>query len=171
VRCLQVGWLGLTTSWWSFHTRPRPQRRPALGAEALGAGPILSYVIEHPDGLLLWDTGISPEWPTEWLKAGQQLIDLSEVIPEVCLLWLKDVGLGPDDRSILLLTGPDSTRQRAGATVDLRGMRVGAATKVRAGAPLPASRSSSRAFAAICGKGTRTVVSGTGSRLTTGMSL
>jgi N-acyl homoserine lactone hydrolase len=49
-------------------------------------GPILSYVIEHPDGLLLWDTGISPEWPTEWLKAGQQLIDLSEVTPEVRLL-------------------------------------------------------------------------------------
>ena len=57
------------------------------------------------------------------------------------------------------------------ATVDLRGMSVGAAMRVRGGLSLLASRRSSRAFAAICGKGTRTVVSGTGSRLTTGMSL
>jgi glyoxylase-like metal-dependent hydrolase (beta-lactamase superfamily II) len=60
--------------------------------------PVLSYVIEHPDGLLLWDTGISPEWPSEWLDAWQILIDLSEITPEVCLLSrLKADGLGPED--------------------------------------------------------------------------
>ena len=66
---------------------------------------------------------------------------------------------------------PGEAAQRAQATADLRGMSVGAATRVRGGLSLPASRRSSRAFAAICGKGTRTVVNGTGSRLTTGMSL
>jgi glyoxylase-like metal-dependent hydrolase (beta-lactamase superfamily II) len=60
--------------------------------------PVLSYVIEHPDGLLLWDTGISPEWPSEWLDTWQILIDLSEITPEVCLLSrLKADGLGPED--------------------------------------------------------------------------
>jgi glyoxylase-like metal-dependent hydrolase (beta-lactamase superfamily II) len=60
--------------------------------------PVLSYVIEHPDGLILWDTGVSAEWPTEWLTAWQQLIDLSEITPEVCLLSrLKAEGLSPDD--------------------------------------------------------------------------
>ena len=43
-------------------------------------------------------TGISTEWPTEWLEAWQQLIDLREITPEVCLLSrLKAAGLGPDD--------------------------------------------------------------------------
>ena len=66
---------------------------------------------------------------------------------------------------------PHLSAQGAQVTVDLRGMSVGAATRVRGGLSLSASRRSSRALAAICGNGTRTVVSGTGSRLTTGMSL
>lgn len=59
----------------------------------------------------------------------------------------------------------------AGLPVDLRGMSVGAATTLRGSSPLAASRSRSSAVAAICWNGTRTVVKGTGSRLTTGMSL
>lgn len=49
-------------------------------------------------------------------------------------------------------------------------MRVGALTAV---SPLaaPSSRTRLNASAAICRNGTRTVVSGTGSLLTTGMSL
>ena len=87
VRCLQLGWRGLDHELVVF---PHPDlvldvdRRS--GQKHWLRGPILSHVIEHPDGLLLWDTGISPEWPTEWLKAGQQLIDLSQVTPGVCLL-------------------------------------------------------------------------------------
>ena len=69
-------------------------------------------------------------------------------------------------------SGSDERKgQGAQTAVDLRGMSVGAAMSVRGGLSLPASRRSSRAFAAICGKGTRTVVSGTGNRLTMGMSL
>jgi hypothetical protein len=77
-------------------------------------GPVLSYVIEHPDGLLLWDTGISPEWPTEWLEPWQQLIDLSEVTPEVCLLSrLTEAGLGPDDFRYVPRRRPPARRSRS----------------------------------------------------------
>lgn len=44
--------------------------------------PSIAYVIEHPDGLVLWETGISSaifqDWPEEW----QELVDLSEVNTE-----------------------------------------------------------------------------------------
>jgi N-acyl homoserine lactone hydrolase len=99
MRSLQLGWLGLDHELIVF---PHPDlilnvnRR--AGQKHWFRGPVLSYVIEHPDGLLLWETGISTEWPTEWLKSWQHLIDLSEITPEVCLLArLKDQGLGPDD--------------------------------------------------------------------------
>ena len=69
------------------------------------------------------------------------------------------------------LYGDDRCRVHRNALVDRRGMRVGAATTVRGLAPAVASFSSSSAPAAICPNGTRTVVSGIGSRLTTGMSL
>jgi N-acyl homoserine lactone hydrolase len=60
--------------------------------------PAIAYVIEHPDGRILWETGISAkaaeEWPVEW----QQMIDLSTVPPEACLeTRLKELALGPDD--------------------------------------------------------------------------
>jgi putative AbiEi antitoxin of type IV toxin-antitoxin system len=58
-----------------------------------------------------------------------------------------------------------------GLAVERRGMRVGALVRVRGGASALASLSRSRAPVAIWRKGTRTVVSGTGSLLTTGMSL
>ena len=99
MRSLQLGWLGLDHELVVF---PHPDlilnvnRRS--GQKQWLRGPVLSYVIEHPEGLLLWDTGVSTEWPTEWLAAWQHLIDLSEITPEVCLLArLKDQGLGPDD--------------------------------------------------------------------------
>ena len=99
LRSLQLGWLGLDHELVVF---PHPDlvlttsRR--AGSKHWLRCPVLSYVIEHPDGLLLWDTGISTEWPTEWLEAWQQLIDLSEITPESCLLSrLEAEALGPDD--------------------------------------------------------------------------
>ncbi len=60
--------------------------------------PALSYVIEHPDGRILWETGISTAVRQEWLEGWQYLIDVSKITPEVCLeARLKSVGLGPDD--------------------------------------------------------------------------
>jgi glyoxylase-like metal-dependent hydrolase (beta-lactamase superfamily II) len=60
--------------------------------------PAIAYVIEHPDGRILWETGVSTkaveEWPAEW----QQMIDLSTVPPEACLeTRLKELALGPED--------------------------------------------------------------------------
>ena len=60
--------------------------------------PAMAYIIEHPDGRILWDTGLSArsrdEWPAEWLE----LVDLDLVQPEVCLeKRLKTLGLGPED--------------------------------------------------------------------------
>jgi N-acyl homoserine lactone hydrolase len=46
----------------------------------------------------VFETGISPNWPKEWLPEWQWLIDLNAVTPEVCLEHrLKALGLGPDD--------------------------------------------------------------------------
>jgi N-acyl homoserine lactone hydrolase len=60
--------------------------------------PAISYIIEHPDGLVLWETGISTQWPEEWLSEWQWLIDVNGITPEVCLEnRLKEIGLGPDD--------------------------------------------------------------------------
>jgi glyoxylase-like metal-dependent hydrolase (beta-lactamase superfamily II) len=60
--------------------------------------PAISYIIEHPDGLILWETGISPNWKAEWLPGWQYLVDLSKITPEICLeARLKSVGLAPED--------------------------------------------------------------------------
>ena len=47
------------------------------GQKAWYQCPAISYIIEHPDGLVLWETGISPQWPEEWLAEWQWLIDMT----------------------------------------------------------------------------------------------
>lgn len=60
--------------------------------------PVISYIIDHPDGRILFETGTSAAWPEEWTAEWQFLVDLNEVTPESCLEnRLKDLGLGPDD--------------------------------------------------------------------------
>jgi len=60
--------------------------------------PAIAYIIEHPDGRILWETGISTRASDEWLSVWQELVDLSPAPPEVCLEnRLKDLGLGPED--------------------------------------------------------------------------
>jgi N-acyl homoserine lactone hydrolase len=60
--------------------------------------PVIAYIIDHPDGRILWETGISDQWPQEWTPEWQFLIDLNEITPEVCLEGrLKELKLGPDD--------------------------------------------------------------------------
>jgi glyoxylase-like metal-dependent hydrolase (beta-lactamase superfamily II) len=60
--------------------------------------PAISYVIEHPEGRVLWETGISTNFKVEWPEEWQQLIDMSEITPEVCLeARLRSIGLGPED--------------------------------------------------------------------------
>lgn len=60
--------------------------------------PAISYIIEHPDGLILFETGISAHWGEEWQDDWKFLVDLSDVTPEKCLeARLKGLNLGPDD--------------------------------------------------------------------------
>ncbi len=60
--------------------------------------PALAYLVEHPEGRLLFETGISSKVREEWKAAWQFLLDLSEVTPEVCLeARLKELKLGPED--------------------------------------------------------------------------
>ncbi len=67
--------------------RPRPYQCPSV-----------SYVIDHPEGRVLWNTGISATWPEEWLQDWLNLVNLQSVTPEVCLeARLKSLGLGPED--------------------------------------------------------------------------
>jgi N-acyl homoserine lactone hydrolase len=60
--------------------------------------PAIAYIIEHPDGRILWETGVSTRAKDEWLSVWQDLVDLSPVPPEVCLEnRLGELGLGPED--------------------------------------------------------------------------
>lgn len=60
--------------------------------------PAIAYIIETPDGRILWETGLSAHaaeaWPAEWLE----LVNLDKVTPESFIeRRLADLGLGPDD--------------------------------------------------------------------------
>ena len=60
--------------------------------------PSMGHVIEHPEGRILFDTGMNPNWNNEWPDAYKGGIDYSDVKPEEFLEQrLKSAGLGPDD--------------------------------------------------------------------------
>ncbi len=60
--------------------------------------PAISYLIEHPDGLVLWETGIATTFSAEWAPEWQALIDMSAVTPDVCLEQrLRALKIGPED--------------------------------------------------------------------------
>ncbi len=60
--------------------------------------PSISYIIDHPEGKILFETGVSPSFKDEWLQDWQDLIDLDNITPEVCLEGrLKGLGLAPED--------------------------------------------------------------------------
>lgn len=60
--------------------------------------PAIAYIVEHPDGKILWETGVSARSKEEWLPEWQEIVDLDGVPPEVCLEGrLNQLGLGPDD--------------------------------------------------------------------------
>jgi N-acyl homoserine lactone hydrolase len=68
------------------------------------ACPALAYIVEHPDGRVLFETGLSElaleEWPAEW----QTGVDLAMVLPEHKLeARLKQIGLGPEDFKYVVL--------------------------------------------------------------------
>ena len=87
--------------------------------------PSMAFVIEHPDGLILFDTGISTNFKEEWLPEWQGIIDLSAITPEKLLeSGLKAQGLGPEDFKYVIVShlhadhaGGLRLFQDAGATI------------------------------------------------------
>ena len=142
---------------------------PILSAENPGmlASAVIGtrvYTTNQPSTAVFTETEMT-ERPADWADIAQ-VDDIVFNSNGDVVGYIADIGgfLG-------WLYGDDRHRVHRNALVDRRGMRVGAATTVRGLAPAVASFSSSSAPAAICPNGTRTVVIGTGSRLTTGMSL
>ena len=99
IRGISLGFMGMDMETMVF---PHPKYALSTGRQA-GAKvwyrcPALGYIIDTHAGRILWDTGPSPSWPTEWPADMQQMLDLSEVTPEVGLEQrLKELGLGPED--------------------------------------------------------------------------
>jgi glyoxylase-like metal-dependent hydrolase (beta-lactamase superfamily II) len=96
---LNLGYLGLDYEMMVFPHPDymlNPQRKKA--EKVWYQCPVISYAIEHPDGLILWETGMSTQWMTEWLEPWQGLVDLSGITPEVCLdARLKLAGYAVED--------------------------------------------------------------------------
>ena len=67
--------------------------------------PSLAYIINHPAGRILFDTGVSTTYQDEWLPEWLGTIDLSELTPDLLLeSALQSVGLGPEDFSHVILS-------------------------------------------------------------------
>ncbi len=60
--------------------------------------PSLAYIIEHPDGRILFETGISANWNQEWPDRYKGIADWANVKTEDLLeAKLKAIGRGPED--------------------------------------------------------------------------
>ena len=66
--------------------------------------PSIAYVIEHPEGRILFETGVSPHWKQEWPEAYKQIMGYAEVKTEELLeAKLKSIGKGPEDFDIVVM--------------------------------------------------------------------
>lgn len=84
--------------------RPRQDKdKPTPWGEA----PTHAVLIEHPDGVLLWDCGVPRDWETRWAPTGFQdyfpVIDDPEG-PGYLDGALRSVGFSPDDVDLLVLS-------------------------------------------------------------------
>jgi N-acyl homoserine lactone hydrolase len=60
--------------------------------------PAIAYIIETPDGRILWETGLSARAVEEWLPEWQEVVSLDSLTPEAFIeRRLAEMGLGPDD--------------------------------------------------------------------------
>ncbi|MGQ0573856.1 MAG: N-acyl homoserine lactonase family protein [Pseudonocardia sp.] len=60
--------------------------------------PAFAYIIETPQGRILWETGISANAPQEWLPEWLEAVNLDALTPEAFVeRRLAEMGLGPDD--------------------------------------------------------------------------
>lgn len=68
------------------------------------ACPALAYIIEHPEGRILFETGLSEHALDEWLPEWQAGANISMVLPEHRIeARLKQIGLGPEDFRYVVL--------------------------------------------------------------------
>jgi Zn-dependent hydrolases, including glyoxylases len=66
--------------------------------------PAIAYIIETPDGRILWETGLSTRAAEEWLPEWQELVNLDLSTPESCIeARLREIGPGPDDFRYVVL--------------------------------------------------------------------
>jgi N-acyl homoserine lactone hydrolase len=60
--------------------------------------PAIAYIIETPEGRLLWETGLSARPVEEWLPEWQEVVSLDKLSPEAFIeRRLTEMGLGPED--------------------------------------------------------------------------
>ena len=66
--------------------------------------PSIAYVIEHPEGRILFETGVSPNWNQEWPEAWTQGGGWSDLKTEDLLeAKLKSIGKGPEDFDFVVM--------------------------------------------------------------------
>ncbi len=66
--------------------------------------PAIAYVIETPQGRILWETGLSARAGDEWLPDWLEVVGIDEATPETFIeARLKEMGLGPDDFRYVVL--------------------------------------------------------------------
>ncbi|MCD7100755.1 N-acyl homoserine lactonase family protein [Pseudoclavibacter sp. 13-3] len=69
--------------------------------------PTHAVLVEHPEGRLLWDTGVPRDWETRWQPTGfQDFFPVKEdpTGPGYLDSALADLGLTPDDIDVLVLS-------------------------------------------------------------------
>lgn len=70
--------------------------------------PTHAVLIEHPEGRILWDTGVPRDWETRWAPAGFQDYFPVEEDPGAQHGWLDSglarLGLAPEDIDLILLS-------------------------------------------------------------------
>lgn len=66
--------------------------------------PAIAYIIETPEGRILWETGISANASAEWLPEWLEAVSLDALTPEAFIeRRLAELGLGPDDFRYVVL--------------------------------------------------------------------
>lgn len=66
--------------------------------------PAIAYILETPQGRILWETGISANASEEWLPEWLEAVSLDNLTPEAFIeRRLAELGLGPDDYRYVVL--------------------------------------------------------------------
>lgn len=105
LRGLNLGYIGLDRELLAFpHPKYILHSQKKEGKKSWYDNPVISYVLDSPDGLILFDTGVSDSHTEEWLPEWEWLVDVTGITPDVCLEErLKSIGLAPDDFKYVII--------------------------------------------------------------------